>query len=156
MTYIEKSLIIDAPKNVVWEALADFGAIKKFHKGLKDSYATSEANGGLGATRHCDLKPMGSIEERITRWEEGSLYTVEIYEGKKTPPFKTAFATLKVESINANQTKAYFIIEYTLKFGLLGQLMDAMMVKSQFSKASQIILDGLKEFSEKSRTKELA
>ena len=75
--------------------------------------------------------------------------TVEIYEGKKTPPFKTAFATLKVESVNAQQTKAYFIIEYTLKFGLMGKMMDTMMVKSQFSKASQLILDGLKEYSEK-------
>ena len=76
MTYIEKNIIIDAPKDAVWSTLADFGAIRNFHKGLKNSYSTSEANGGLGATRHCDLKPMGSIEERITRWEEGKLYTV--------------------------------------------------------------------------------
>lgn len=149
MTYIEKNVVINASQEDVWEVLADFGGIKKFHKGLRDSYSTSDVNEGLGATRHCDLKPMGSIEERIIDWKKGELYTVEIYGGKKTPPFKTAQGTIKIERINDEQTRAYFILEYSLKYGIVGKAMDAMMVKSQFVKATDIVLGGLKAYTEK-------
>lgn len=151
MTHIEKNIVIDASQETVWEALADFGGIKKFHAGLRDSYPTSTTNGGLGATRHCDLKPMGSIEERVIGWNEGEGYMVEIYDGKKTPPFRSAFGIIRIERISDKQTRAYFALKYHLKYGIIGKAMDAIMVKRQFVKATDIVLSGLKSFAEENQ-----
>ncbi len=57
--------------------------------------------------RHCDLAMAGaSIEERVVEWVDGERMKVEIYEGKKAPPFKTAFATISVRSTGTNTSIA--------------------------------------------------
>lgn len=147
MTTIIREITIDAPVQKVWDILADFGAIYKFNPGVPTSRSTSTANGGLGATRHCDLLPAGSIEERIIDWHEGHSYKIEIYSGKGIPPFKTAVAQLTVRP-DGTGTHARMSVEYKLKFGLLGSLMDRLLVKKQYDKAVPGILAGLKHFVE--------
>ena len=147
MTEIESSVRIGAPKEAVWAALADFGGIQNFHPGLKGSHSTSKANGGVGATRHCDLKPMGSIEERITEWREGEEMLVHIYAGKNTPPldFENTKARISVQS-EGRQTRVTMRLTYGTK-GLAGVLMSPM-VKSQFRQGVQTLLKGLKYYAE--------
>ena len=52
MPSITQTIRINAPKEKVWNVLADFGGIINYNPNLKDSYSTSKANGGIGATRH--------------------------------------------------------------------------------------------------------
>ena len=115
MTRISHEIQIDAAKDDVWAAIADLGAIQDFHPGVKKSYYTTEQESGVGASRHCDLKPFGSVEERATEWKEG-------------------------ESL---------ALEYELKFGLLGRLMDRFMVKRRFDKVVPAVLSGLKRHMER-------
>ncbi len=149
MTHIKKSICIKASKDKVWELLADFGNIVKFNPGLRNSYSTSSQKGGLGASRHCDLLPMGSVEERITEWEDGEKMLIQIFDGKGIPP------------LDFDNTKAYFTLQeegtdtivnmdfsYRLRYGFIGELMNNMMVKPQFKKALPGILKGLKYYAE--------
>jgi len=147
MTTITNQIKINAPKEKVWDILADFSAIQNFHPGVPKSFATSDATTGLGATRHCDLLPTGGIEERIVEWNEGRDYKVEIYKGKGVPPFKTAIGHISVKP-DGNGSIATMSLAYQLKFGPLGALMDALLVKKQFQKAVPGILAGLKLHSE--------
>ena len=82
MTY---EIHVDAKPDHVWGIVADFGNIYKWSPGVKYSRSTSEASGGVGASRHCDLLPFGSVEEDILEWKEGESLTIEIVSGKKTP-----------------------------------------------------------------------
>ena len=43
---------IDAPKEKVWEVLADLGGIYKWNPGVVHSHSTSDSTGGEGAMRH--------------------------------------------------------------------------------------------------------
>ena len=147
MTTIIREIKINASQKEVWDILADFGGIYKFNPGVPSSHSTSPGNGGLGATRHCDLLPAGSVEERIIEWHEGRDYKIEIYAGKGTPPFKTAVGHLSVQP-DGSGTQVRMHFEYRLKFGLVGKLMDQMLVKRQFSKAVPGILAGLKHYAE--------
>ncbi len=147
MTTITREIKIDASQEKVWEILADFGGIYKFNPGVSSSHSTSSANSGVGATRHCDLLPAGSVEERIFEWKEGQAYKVEIYSGKGTPPFKSAVGQLEAKP-DGNGTLVRMRFEYSLKFGPIGALMDRLMVRSQFSKAIPGILAGLKHYAE--------
>jgi len=148
MSKIQHEVIINAPKQQIWEILADFGGVVKYNPNLRASHSTSEANGGIGATRHCDLYPMGSIEERIINWTEGDAYQVEIYDGQGIPPFSKAFASLHLQDLGTNRTRLLMRMDYDLKFGPLGALMDAAMVNSQFDKAVRRILLGTKHYAE--------
>ena len=85
-TIITRKISIKAPKQKVWEALADFGNVFKLSPNLEQSYLTSDQKVGVGATRHCDFVFMGAqVEERIVKWNEGESIKIEIYESKKIP-----------------------------------------------------------------------
>ena len=148
MTRISGEIHIDAPKDRVWEILADLGGIKSYHPGLTDSYYHPGATKGVGASRHCDLKPFGSIEETAIEWNEGESYTLEIHDGKNVPPFEKTTATLAVRESGAG-ARATMTLEYSLRFGPVGKVMDRMMVRSQFEKVVPAVLGGLKKYAEK-------
>lgn len=158
MTELTSTVRIDAPREEVWAALADFGGIQKFHPGLRASRSTSSANGGVGATRHCDLKPLGAIEERITEWREGEEMLVHIYDGKNAPPLDFEHTKARISLYAEGQTtRVTMTMTYRLK-GPMGILMTPM-VKSQFSKGVAGLLKGLKfyvERGEKATSRDLA
>ena len=148
MTKIECSVRIDAPKEEVWAALADFGGVQKFHPGLKASRSTSSASEGVGATRHCDLKPMGAIEERITEWKEGEEMLVHIYDGKNAPPLDFEHTKARISLYAEGQTtRVTMRLTYRTK-GLAGVVMGPVM-KSQWKKGVAGLLKGLKFYVER-------
>ena len=147
MTHIDSEIRINAPREKVWDILADFGRVVNYNPNISDSHSTSKNSGGSGATRHCDVLPMGSVEERITDWKEGEGYGIEIFDGKKVAPFKHALGHLKVRG-EGNQTVASISFDYQLKYGPVGWLMNGLVVKSQFKKALPSLLEGLKFYAE--------
>lgn len=151
MTRITSEILINAPKNKVWDIIADLGAIENFHPGVKESYYTSEVKNGVGASRHCDLLPAGSIEETATEWHEGEGYVLEVRGGEDLPPFKKAYIRLALKR-DGHQTVATMSLEYTLKFGLIGKLMDAWKVRPLFRKVVPRVMAGLKKYSESTET----
>ncbi len=149
MTHIKESIRINASKDKVWELLADFGGIIKFHPGLRDSYSTSTRKGGVGASRHCDLLPAGSVEERIIEWKDGQEMLVQIFDGKGVPPFDfdstKAHITVQEKDVDTIVTMDF---NYRLKYGLIGAIMNNAMVKPQFQKVLPNLLKGLKYYAE--------
>ena len=85
MRSISVSRQMTAPRAAVWSVLADFPNIATWNGGVTNSFATSEATGGVGATRHCDLAPLGELEETIAAWDEGERMVVNIDSAKKLP-----------------------------------------------------------------------
>ncbi len=112
MGEISRKVKINSPVEQVWEVVAQFGDIYKFSPGVPNSHLTSEQSGGVGATRHCDLAMAGaSIEERVIGWTENQLCTIEIYGGKKIPPFSSATGTFRLTA-DGEGTE----VEFTLTF----------------------------------------
>ncbi|UCC71469.1 MAG: SRPBCC family protein [Gemmatimonadota bacterium] len=147
MTSFSGEIRINAPKEKVWEVIADLGGIQAYHPGVRKSYYTSEQREGVGASRHCDLKPFGSLDERIVSWQDGDSYVIDIYNGEKVPPFKTATGYVSVEQ-DGTQTIARFAFQYELKLGPLGWLMDRIMVRSRLKSVVPAALRGLKRYVE--------
>ena len=147
MTHVTKQTRINASKQQVWGIIADFGGVVNYNPNISNSYSTSENNEGVGATRHCDLLPMGSVEERVFDWKEGEEYSLEIIEGKKIAPFKFAKARIILEG-DGDQTVATVFFDYQLKYGPIGALMNGLFIKSQFNKALQSLIEGLTFYAE--------
>ncbi len=147
MTKITGEVKINAPKDKVWPIVADLGAIQVFHPGVSKSYYTSEAKEGIGAARVCELLPMGKVEETAVEWQAGERLVLEIEPMEKAPPFKKALGYISLTE-GGPQTTVNMTVEYTLKFGPIGSLMDSMMIRSQFEKIVPRVLQGLKHYAE--------
>ena len=144
MAMITKKIKIDSSKNKVWDILSDIGAIQNFSPSVSKSFYTSEIKEGIGASRHCDLLPMGKVEERVISWKEGEEFTIEIYESKSMPFLGEGKFILKEEGGKTNVTMS---LTYRMKGGFLGSLMGVFM-KGRISKAMEGTLKGLKHHVE--------
>jgi len=145
MTQVTAKRTIDAPAETVWAVLADYENIHIFHPGVEDSCLIGEQKNGLGAVRRCDFKGGGSVEEKIIDWVEGERYTVEL--SKIDMPLKSASATLSVVPDGAGACTATMHMEYQPKYGILGALMDRMMIKKTMGGMFTKVLAGLDRHS---------
>lgn len=156
MTSIQNTIRVNAPREKVWAVLADLGSIHLFAPSVRKAVCTSTAAGGINASRVCELSPMGAIEEFVADWKPGETLALSVHPKKFAPPFATATVrfTLTPEttaSAGSNQgeaTRVVFSTDYTLKHGLLGQLLDAILFRPMSRAMSTDILLGLKHFTE--------
>ncbi len=117
---------LDASPEEVWAVLADFPNIATWNGGVKTSYATSAATKGVGATRHCDLAPVGALEETVREWEPGRRMVVSIDEARRLP-LRSATATFVVEPKGRGTEVS---IEYSYDpQGPVGPVMDRQLTK---------------------------
>lgn len=138
---------IDAPAEEVWEAIGDFGNIFKWNPAVPASHLTSDEVVGAGTTRHCDLTvPGASIEERITDWQEGRSYSVEIYQKKRVPFVKNLEATVSVEPSESG-SEGRFEFRYDTA-GPLGRFMDRFVIGAQNRRTAELFVSGLKHYVE--------
>jgi len=140
---------INAPKEKVWEILADFSGIHKWAPLVTNSISITSANNGLGCERSCEIQNMGSLRERVIEWNEGEGYKVEVATIPGTP-VKSGFTSWLLRN-EGNQT----IAEMLSHFELLG----AEEEKNAFLKnAPQLLkssLMGLKRYAETGQRMEI-
>ena len=106
----------------MWAVLADFPNIASWNSGVKASHATSDATGGIGAQRHCDLAPIGALEETIAAWEPGRRLVVNIDSAEKLP-IERGVATFTLDDATTEVDYAYE------PAGLLGRLMSPVLAR---------------------------
>jgi hypothetical protein len=145
MSTVKSEIRINAEKQKVWETVANFGGIYQWNPGVKQSYSTSENNGGLGSSRHCDLETGNYLKERITDWQELQSFKLEIYESDT--PIEYSEVTFSVEQEDS-QTLVIAMTTYKLKYGPIGKLMDKMVVKKRIQQAFDSLLGGLRHHVE--------
>jgi uncharacterized protein YndB with AHSA1/START domain len=132
MRTIEVERTIEAPQSNVWNVLADFPNIASWNTGVKKSFSTSDAIGGVGATRHCDLAPAGALEETIQVWEPEARLEISI-DSAKGLPIRHGLATFALEP-DASGTRVSVAYSYQPKFGFLGRLMGSLVMDGQLTK----------------------
>jgi uncharacterized membrane protein len=139
------STVIEAPHDQVWAALADIGSIHIWNPGVKDSHTTSDAESGLGATRHCDLGGKNYLHEEVVEFDEGERITMRIV--KTNMPFDHADIRFRLRS-EGDTTHVSVSPEYRLKFGPVGALLDRLFVRRTYEKGMSALLRGLKRHVE--------
>ena len=142
MSELTRSVVIDAPKDKVWEVLADFGAVSKWAPTITDSATVGDANQGVGAVRTCEHEKMGTLQETIVSWTEGEAYSYDVTAGLPFP-MKTLRNHWSVREQGAS-TEVTLHQEFSTKLGPLGSLMESMMLKRMMRKEMQLALAGLK------------
>ncbi len=131
---------IAADKSAIWDILADFPNISRWNSGVTNSVSTSEATEGVGASRHCDLAPLGGLEETIREWEPGTKIAISIDSAKKLP-IKSGLASFSMTDAG-DETSFEVSYDYQPRFGPLGSLLGPVLDK-QFKKGFSGFLDDL-------------
>ena len=145
-TILSASTYIQAPQHKVWQVVQEIGEIHSFHPLIKNSYRLNEQK-GIGAKRHCELKPMGAMDEQIIAWEEGTGFTAEVIGGKMLPPCEYMLGDLALQS-EGTGTRVSFTFSYGMKYGILGKIMNQLFIKPQFKAAPGKYVEGLKAYVE--------
>lgn len=125
MRAIEVIRTIPAERSTVWGVLADFPNIADWNQGVKTSYATGEATGGVGATRHCDLSPAGALEETVREWQPESRMVVSI-DSAKMLPIRSGLVTFELADVGT-ATPISLRYAYETKYGIIGRLLGPLL-----------------------------
>ena len=143
MTRVTSEIRIDAPREKVWDVIADLGSVSVWNPLLANSHYTSEAKEGVGASRHCDFPDGGYVEERATEWKPGEAFTLDIYEG--TVPFASAHGGYSLVD-DGDGTIVTVALEYDLKADFPG---DPQEVERQNrEELFPLVLASLKQYVE--------
>jgi uncharacterized protein YndB with AHSA1/START domain len=146
MTVLHNAIHIDASPDKVWSVLTSLDALEHYDPGVTHVDIVSDVKAGPGSARKCDLKPGGWFKERVTTWRPHEELAFELYEC--TLPVKSLVHryTLKPEGAG---TRVEQHMQYRLKFGPVGALMDFLMVRRQWDLGVKGFFAGLKRYVEK-------
>ncbi|MBK9072504.1 MAG: SRPBCC family protein [Myxococcales bacterium] len=149
MTTLENTIRIKATPQQVWQALGQLDALEKYDSGVKKSTLLDGPKEGMGATRQCDLTPGGWFRERVTDWKPGATLAFELTAC--TLPVKALRHSYRFE-VDGAETIVTQKMEYQLKFGPLGALMDVLMVRIQWNSGIKSFFAGLKAHVEQQKS----
>lgn len=141
MSKVTQTKNINAPAERVWEIIADFGNVHKYHPIVKSADLLRNKDRGIGAKRRCHFYDNTSLVEEITDWDEGNGFTVDLTEASM--PLKQAQASMRVTPTGAKSSIVTIEMEYVVKYGLMGKLMDVMMMRRMMGKMFTKILSSL-------------
>jgi hypothetical protein len=108
-----------ASTDSVWALFADFPNLASHWSGLRATRAIGTQTSGVGARRLVELKPVGSMEETVTTWEDGRRIGTA-NRPSATVPFSRAESTLTIEPDDQG-TLATFDYRYVPRGGPIGR-----------------------------------
>lgn len=146
MATIYNEIIINAPVEKIWEVLANIEMLERYDPTVKKSIALSENKSGLNAKRKVlMLDNKNWFDEKVTVFKPAEALTYQLTDCSF--PIKGLQHSYSFEKIG-NQTKVKQVMHYTVKFGLLGKLLDAVMIRKQSDSGIKKFFDGLKSYAE--------
>ncbi len=140
-------IAINADPETIWNILANPVLLEKYDPTVRKSVLISTQKTGLGTKRKVDmLDGKNWFEEVITDFEPGKLLTFELTACSF--PIHGLKHTYTFEK-KGRQTIVKQVMEYTVKFGFLGKIMDTLMIRKQTGSGIKKFFEGLKQFAEK-------
>ena len=146
MTKLHHEIKINVPVEKVWRTLANLKSVKFTNSMVKTVKIISPNKEGVGSARHCDFKDGKFVEERVTAFERNKSISFELY--KHQWPLVFMRWTNKLEK-HGNNTLLISDTEYELKFGIVGKIMNALIMRRKFSQIIDDALEKLKRYAEK-------
>lgn len=146
MARLQHQITINAPIEKVWGVLTDLEQVGAYNPLVKSVKYITDHKTGVGAARECQFEPKGSGKERVTAIAEMKSISMEMYESDWPLKFMN-WTNYLTESNGTTSVKT--VTEYKMKFGVLGSIMDALMMKPKFNKTLNELFVSLKNYIEK-------
>ena len=147
MGKLVNDITINASIDKIWSILTDLELLDKTDPTVKKATRISENKTGLEAKRKVLMQDGKNwFDEKITVFKPNEELVYQLTDCSF--PIKGLKHTYSFQKID-NSIKVQQIMEYTVKFGIIGVLMDQMMINKQFNSGINKFLNGLKTYAEK-------
>jgi ribosome-associated toxin RatA of RatAB toxin-antitoxin module len=146
MATIHNEITVNAGIEKLWNILTDLELLDKYDPTVKKSTLVSSEKTGIGAKRKVLMLDVKNwFEEKIIVLQPNEALTYQLTDCSfPIAGLKHSYSFEKV----GNQTKVKQVMEYTVKFGLLGKLLDAVMIRKQSDTGIKKFFAGLKSYAE--------
>lgn len=143
MSTVSIDRTLDQPLHAVWAAFDDFGGVYRFHPFVERSpLADNTPAEGLGAERVCHFYDGNHVRERVTGRDPLRSLDVEITEGSM--PLRCANAHIELHP-EGTGTRVRMTMRYEPSMGVLGKVMDRLMMRRKFAQLLTTVLAALDE-----------
>lgn len=147
MTTLTNRITVNASVQELWSVLSNLEELDQYDPTVKKSTIISTQRSGMGAARKVLMRDGKNwFEEKVTEFEPGTALCYQltdcsfpIHGLKHSYRFKPT----------SNGTEVEQVMEYTVKFGLLGKLMNRLMIRKQTSAGIHKFFAGLKAHVER-------
>ncbi|MCH9688718.1 MAG: SRPBCC family protein [Deltaproteobacteria bacterium] len=137
---IQHSQVVHASLAPTWSAISRMGAVQDWHPNVARSQVLTDHDSGIGASRRVEFQDGNSVVETVVEESESGYTTMEMSE---MPLLDNAFVTIRITERSDDETEVTFSIDYRLRYGPLGWLINALMMKRMLRKAFETALAGL-------------
>jgi ribosome-associated toxin RatA of RatAB toxin-antitoxin module len=146
MATIHNEILINAPIEKIWDALTNLELLEKYDPTVKRSRLISSQKTNVGAVRRVDMQDGKNwFEEKLTVFKPNESLTFELTACSfPVHQLKHSYSFEKVDG----KVKVQQVMDYKVKFGLLGKVMDALVVKKQSDAGVKKFFAGLKAYTE--------
>ena len=147
MTTLHNRITIDASVDRLWAVLSDLEELDKYDPTVKTATITSTQRTGLNAARKVLMRDGKNwFEEKITEFAPGELLCYQLTDCSF--PIKGLRHSYRFKPTPSG-TEVEQVMEYTVKFGLLGKVLDRLMIRKQTSAGITKFFSGLKTHVER-------
>ena len=145
MNTLKNEILIDAPIENIWEALAITDKLDSYDPTVKKSTATSNIKSGVGASRKVEmLDGKNWFEETCTTYEPNTALTYTLTACSF--PVHKLYHDYSFEQVG-DKTRVTQKMNIQMKYGVLGKLM-FVLLKPKWNSGIKEFLGGLKKVSE--------
>jgi ribosome-associated toxin RatA of RatAB toxin-antitoxin module len=146
MGKLVNDITISASTDKIWSILTDLELLDKTDPTVKKATLISENKTGLNAKRKVLMQDGKNwFDEKIIVFKPNEELVYQLTDCSF--PIKGLKHTYSFQK-KGNQTKVQQVMEYTVKFGFFGLLMDKMKIAKQFNSGINKFLNGLKSYAE--------
>ncbi len=146
MATLHNEIIIQANVEKIWDVLSDPALLDRYDPTVHKSTLTSKENAGAGAKRKVMMKDGKNwFDEEVTVFIPQTKLTYTLTACSF--PVKGLKHSYHFEKAG-EQTKVVQVMEYEMKFGWLGKLLDVLIVRRQSNNGIKQFFAGLKSYVE--------
>lgn len=131
MTVVRHNLKATCSPAKIWALLSDLTAVADYNAQVSAARLRGNTPSGIGAERECDLVPKGRVVERVTVWEDGQALGLKVVESEWPVHFMHWVTHIEDGAPGARVTQE---LEYRMKFGPVGWLLDRLFMKPMITR----------------------
>jgi hypothetical protein len=144
-TTLSHRIFIAAPVDVVWHAIADLEAVADYNPTVSKASLMPGPREGVGAGRSCTTK-QGDVVERVVGWDKPNAIEIELVSS----PWPIRSMRWRTEVLpKAGGAEVVQALSYTPSLGLIGGILNAVVMRRAMDRTIASVFDALKAYCEK-------
>jgi len=149
---VSVSVLVQIPREQVWEKLRDFSVAHNYVPGLTRTEIVSPLREGIGAHRRVYDEDGDFLEETVIEWRDGQGFVIKLHDGDEPMmPFERVEFTYRIEAQGNEQTLIELSLTYQMPWGSIGEILADWFIRPVMEDNLVQVAAGMKYYYETGR-----